>query len=290
MKSHLLEFHAIVDDFENQEEELPNEMEEDEDPDESLPEQPKKNAARPSILKYFERSETGERFCKFCQAENICTKYSAHTSSTNMRMHLENKHGYTDDFSFKTKSSKKRTISSVWKYFCKPTRDGNILDNDHVYCGKCLENEKKLRYDIKTSTSTLRRHLMTEHSIDVSDDEEDNRPNMSKVNVESVMRSIEMEEEKKKRAKRITESSEIKKYFKKEAEFFLCLVCEKERKSHKFSQNTSSYVLKRHLIVKHNIDPHLESSQVEPKLGQKAPPQEVVDQGKNINFNKSFEI
>lgn len=234
------------------------------------PQRKRKNTTgRPSIWKYFEKADNGEQYCKFCQAENICTKYSAATSSTNMRRHLEQKHGYSDDYSHgdvsvRDQKKKKVTVSAVWKYFCKPTRQGIVLDEEHVYCGKCLERGTKMRYNRKTSTTTLRRHLRVGHMIDLSDDEDDKRPNISQINIKSVINndnnlSEDDDGSERKRAKRSMESGGIRKYFKRHSDHSWCVICEKEGNSYKFSQNTSSTILKRHLIVIHQVDPHLES-------------------------------
>ncbi|XP_063699563.1 uncharacterized protein LOC134830115 [Culicoides brevitarsis] len=244
LRHHLLEFHAIVLD-ENQCEE-------------KFERKKKYTSTRQNIWRYFERNENGEQICKKCKSENINTKYSAHTSSSNLKLHLETKHGFKKTEENNSQKKSKPAVSEVWKYFCKPTRKGNVVDNHYVYCGKCLESKKKTRYNLNTSTSSLKRHLFVAHKINVSDQ---NSPTLlfSDNDEEEIVDISEIEH--KKRAKRITTESAIRRYFKLHSDHSWCLVCEREGEAHKFSQNTSSMILKRHLIVCHQIDPYLDSSE-----------------------------
>lgn len=282
LKSHLLEFHAIVADVPKSEQDGASKDMNDssseaanEDMEDLLRVRKRKSSTgRPSIWKYFEKAEDGDQYCKFCEAEGISTKYKANTSSTNMRLHLVRKHGYSDECPLPSNegeavTERKPSVSGVWKYFCKPTRKGKILEDEHVYCGKCLENGRKIRYKASTSTTSLRKHLLAEHKIDVEDDQR----------VESVISTND--EDGTRRETQNFETRAVRKYFKLEAYQSWCVICEKEGHPHKFSYKTSSTILKRHLIVTHQIDPHLESNdETFPTVSQdvRTRAQEIVEQ------------
>lgn len=229
------------------------------------------NKSVDTIWNYFNNKEDGIRMCLLCQESGIVTVYGSNTGTSNLRSHLATKHGF--DFSSKSIANfgvakKKPAVSLVWKYFCKPTRQGKILDDEYVYCGKCLEGGKRVRYTKSTSTTTLRKHLEVIHKIEVNDDEENDKPNISNLDVASIMEARDDDLLIKKRAKRVNNLklqaiSNTRLYFIEKIEdsdHRWCKLCEETGNPRKYSKNTSLTGLKRHLQTRHSFDPELDNS------------------------------
>lgn len=138
-----------------------------------------------SVWKYFEEMfDQKERknfmYCKLCLKSDKKQRYQPSTATTNLMKHLKNHHRgelmqkvgveETDQPDLKRTYTK---TSNVWKYFCKLTKNEEIIDENHIYCAKCLEMHVNKKYKTTTSTGSLKKHLQLYHDIVPSGENEE---------------------------------------------------------------------------------------------------------------------
>lgn len=58
-----------------------------------------------------------------------------------------------------------KTSSCVWKYFGQLKKNGDLVDEKHVYCTKCFDDSKMKKYQKSTSTGNLIKHLKKAHNV-----------------------------------------------------------------------------------------------------------------------------
>lgn len=58
-----------------------------------------------------------------------------------------------------------KTSSCVWKYFGQLKKNGELVDEKHVYCTKCFDDSKMKKYQKSTSTGNLIKHLKKAHNV-----------------------------------------------------------------------------------------------------------------------------
>lgn len=169
-------------------------------------------------------------YCSFCLNSDNIKRYKSTTATTNLLRHLRKYHAkemLTDGSHLAEEGMEilppKRIFgktSDVWKYFCKLVKDNIIVDDDHFYCGKCLEKNVKKKYKKTTSTSSLKQHLQMHHGIlfddRIDEDNSGNDPAPKKVAGNKV--------------------SKIRLYFKKtlsDVNHIYCLFCLQDNRLHK---------------------------------------------------------
>lgn len=112
-------------------------------------------------------------YCKFCLENSKKQRYQPNTATTNLAKHLKTYHltelikraegaEETDEPGPKRNCVK---TSGVWKYYCKLTKDEEIIDENHIYCVKCLETNTNKKYKTTTSTGSLWKHIQLYHNI-----------------------------------------------------------------------------------------------------------------------------
>lgn len=137
-----------------------------------------------SVWKYFEqffdqKEQKDFIYCKLCLKNDKTQRYQPSTATTNLMKHLKNHHRteLMKEVGLEMEQPElKRTYiktSTVWKYFCKLTKNEEIIDQDHIYCAKCLEMNINKKYKTTTSTGSLKKHLQLYHNIPPAENDEE---------------------------------------------------------------------------------------------------------------------
>uniref|UniRef100_A0A336LU81 CSON000097 protein n=1 Tax=Culicoides sonorensis TaxID=179676 RepID=A0A336LU81_CULSO len=219
--------------------------------------------------------------CSPCLSENKTHKYRKSTSSSTLKTHLVQKHGIDPDSeenavsmkedeqvnsannedvfirfedSIQERAKKLTSIKTrkVRTYFFR------INDEENFSCAFCIVNGIKKSYKPTTSTSGLRRHLMSTHQIDPLEYFQSNSNVV--LNEEQIAESIAA-------TNRAKESHVWKFFCRKEItdedsnvvldqDYVYCSICWNApvRQIHKYRNTTSSGALKRHLAVRHGMN------------------------------------
>uniref|UniRef100_A0A336LP35 CSON000094 protein n=1 Tax=Culicoides sonorensis TaxID=179676 RepID=A0A336LP35_CULSO len=205
-----------------------------------------------TVWKYFDQTFDEEEqknviYCNLCFKNNRTQKYQSSTATTNLMKHLKNHHylelvqddstSINDNITESTRMYTK--TSNVWKYFCKLTKNDEIVDPDYIYCGKCLEQNIHKKYKVTTSTGSLKKHLQVYHDI--------------VANVESSDKTETGE----RKVNKINRLSKARLYFHKigsDENYSYCLFCLHMKKCQKYSISTSTSTLRTHLTSKHDFN------------------------------------
>lgn len=216
----------------------------------------------PHVLDFFDIAENGEQICALCRAANIWKQYSENSSLEYLQRHLQDMHGLR---SLTKRSNMNFRQKSVLKHFYKPTEGvGTIMDNEHLYCRKCLENQKIFGYALRTLTTVLTRHLLEEHPIDFKDDEVQN---VSPVNMASYgyfsglpdeVRWVNQETIDLARHLSKLRGEWASTYFmqvpKEQKDLIFCVFCLLKGLRQIYTVHANSTTLRNHLKNKHNFD------------------------------------
>lgn len=189
--------------------------------------------AKNSVLaNYYSVLEDGKGMikCDMCTKNGLSSIFAKGSAHTILFRHLRMTHNiiiHTPKAAVEDEPQRKN-ISTAWKYFCKITKKGQIIEDGFLYCGECLKKNIKKRYKSTTSTGTLSIHLQVHHNILC-----DELWNGSPVN-------------------------KTRKFFKKrnnDPTHVYCRLCLKANKYQKYKVSTSTSTLKIHLENKHGLDP-----------------------------------
>lgn len=232
------------------------------------------------VWNYFEPDVTGTKvYCILCKEIKLAHSYSCTSSTSNLRKHLKSFHSISvDNFKRvkvekKEKVKKKSSVSKVWKYFSKKL--GSSAEEkklDFVYCVKCLENNVQQKYRRSSSTGTLKAHLRAVHNIDLNeinpmDDDDESHQNETINETQAGQSTDTLQEELQVREiksnKRLSSARPFFQSQPDDKEYLYCILCLNENHIHKYKTTTSTTSMKAHLIQRHQVDPDVESLEVE---------------------------
>ncbi|XP_063697127.1 uncharacterized protein LOC134828095 [Culicoides brevitarsis] len=224
-------------------------------------------------------------YCTLCSAENRVHKYRKSTSSSTLKTHLVQKHEIDPDAEEAENSKKnieegeildgteavvevysfdEEILERAQKITSIKTRKIRTyffrLEDEEVFCcAFCILDGIKKAYKPTTSTSGLRRHLMSAHQLDPLGYFKSEGDTEVTLNEEQIAESIA--------GKNKAKESDVWKYFcKKEVmkedssfeideNYIYCSLCWNgpTRQIHKYKTTTSSGALKRHLASRHGL-------------------------------------
>lgn len=240
------------------------------------------STARP----FFHDAEDDEDFvqCSLCANENKVHKYRKSTSSTTLKAHLVQKHSVDPDSEEYADTSKviveegeikeshteplvtfdSETLARAQAIIDIKTRKVRtyffrIDEEESFCCAFCIVDGVKKSYKPTTSTSGLRRHLMSAHQLDPLGYFRNDGTSEVVLNEEQLAESIAGTNKAK--------ESDVWKYFcRKEMvkedssvtldeEYIYCSLCWNApvRQIHRYKNSTSSGALKRHLAARHGM-------------------------------------
>lgn len=189
----------------------------------------------------------GQFFCNICTSNGVNSTFAEGINISLLKRHLSFVHkivlprgrqreANTEEPDIYEPPPRKFTRvnkSSVWKFYCKTTKKGQILKDGYVYCGECLRQQIKKRYKERTSTGTLAQHLQVHHGI-IFDE-----------NWNGVA------------------DSKTRRHFTKldnEPNNLYCRLCLEKEHRQRYSTSSSTSTLRHHLKSKHGLDVETETS------------------------------